>query len=167
MRTRSAPSPVLDAPSLAPAERDAIAVGLAASVRTAVDGLEVGATRRWWRLVATDTFDAWLIDWPPGTEVPRHDHDGAAASICVGRGELVETRFDTSGPSWSRAWSGGLLRVGAEVSHQIGNEATHPASSVHVYSPPLRSMGFYDGDGASVRREGVDAAPTLWNVDLP
>jgi uncharacterized RmlC-like cupin family protein len=160
-----ATSPLLD--SLDPVERDAVAIGLAASVRPSVDRLDVAGERRWWHLVATDTFDAWLIDWPSGTAVPRHDHDGAAASICVVRGRLVEIRFAAGGSSLSTARPGEVLRVDADVSHQIGNDATDPATSVHVYSPPLSSMGFYDPDGVPVRRDPVDAAPALWNLELP
>ena len=163
-------SPLVDARdvvALDPAGRDAIAVGLAASVRPSVDGLDRAEARRWWRLVATETFDAWLIDWPSGTGVPRHDHDGAAASIFVVRGRLVETRYAGGRSTSSVARAGDLLRVGVDASHEIGNDAPDVATSVHVYSPPLRSMGFYDPDGTAVRRDAIDPAPTLWNLDLP
>lgn len=38
--------------------------------------------------------------------------------------------------------------------HAVANPTTRLATSVHVYSPPLSDMGFYDrgGDGALVAR---------------
>jgi quercetin dioxygenase-like cupin family protein len=148
-------------------ERDAIAIGLAAGLRRSVDELADGVVRRWWRLVATETFDAWLIDWPEGTSVPRHDHDGAAASLCVVRGRLVETRFGPTGATFHTLQPGEVRRVAADASHEIANVATDPATSVHVYSPPLTAMGFYDPDGGPVRHDRVDPAPALWSVELP
>ena len=160
-----ATSPALVA--LDDAARDAVAAGLAAGLRGSVDGLAADVVRRWWRLVATDTFDAWLIDWPAGTEVPRHDHDGAAASICVVRGRLVETRFEADGPTSASLRPGEVHRVSSDASHQIGNAAPDVATSIHVYSPPLRAMGFYDPSGVAVRSDPIDPAPALWNVELP
>ena len=151
-------------------ERDAVALGLGASLRTAIDALDPPADgqRRWWRIVATDTFDAWLIDWPEATGVPRHDHAGAAASICVVRGELTETRFPSDGaPAVRVAAPGDVFTVGADASHLVENRRPEPATSVHVYSPPLRSMGFFDGTDEPVRRDAVDPSPTLWATVLP
>jgi hypothetical protein len=152
---------------LGAAERDAIASGLATSLRDTVAALDPAESRRWWRLVATEEFDAWLIDWPPGTSVPRHDHDGAAASIRLVRGSLVETRFDAAGGVRRLALSADASHhVPAEVTHELGNRGRVDATSVHVYSPPLRSMAFYDHDGAPTRRDEVAPSPTLWSLEL-
>jgi hypothetical protein len=153
--------------ALGAGERDAIAQGLATSLRDTVADLDAHGSRRWWRLVATDEFDAWLIDWPPGTGVARHDHDGAAASIRLIRGHLVEARFEPDGTVQHHRLSGeGPHDVPAAVTHELGNRGAFVATSVHVYSPPLQSMGFYDRDGEPTRREEVESSPTLWSLDL-
>ncbi|HKY15950.1 MAG TPA: hypothetical protein VJM33_13580 [Microthrixaceae bacterium] len=153
--------------ALGAAERDVVAIGLAASVRDSVARLDVAVERRWWRLVETDEFDAWLIDWPIDARVPRHDHDGAAASIAVVRGRLVELRFTgTTRTGTSILVPGRAHRVAADASHEIVNREAVPATSVHVYSPPLRSMAFYDTAGVRTHRDVVDAAPALWSLDL-
>ena len=53
--------------------------------------------RDWARVVATDTFDAWLIRWPTGGAVEMHDHGGSAGVIAVLEGELTELRPSTEG----------------------------------------------------------------------
>ena len=153
---------------LAPEERDAIARALAISLRSTASDLGDASDRRWWRVVATESFDAWLIDWPPGTSVPRHDHDGAEASLCVVRGELVEHTFDGPEIGATSVLPPDLVhRVAAESSHEVVNLAPSSATSVHVYSPPLRSLGFYDDLGETTRRDVVEPVPALWKVDLP
>ena len=47
-----------------------------------------------------------------------------------------------------RVCAGDTVRFGRRHVHAISNLGTRPATSVHVYSPPLRSMAFYDGDGS-------------------
>jgi hypothetical protein len=154
-------------PALGALERDAVARGLASSMREAVERLDVASERRWWRLLATEEFDAWLIDWPSGGSVPRHDHDGAEASIRVVRGRLVECRFfGAASVGTSILVPGRTHRVPADVTHEIVNRDDSVATSVHVYSPPLRSMGFYDDDGVATHRDAVDASPVLWNTAL-
>jgi hypothetical protein len=38
------------------------------------------------------------------------------------------------------------------------------ALSVHVYSPPLSSMSYYDGDGSTpLRNDAVDKEAPLWS----
>ena len=42
--------------------------------------------------------------------------------------------------------AGESLYLPARHVHAVTNRASLPATSVHVYSPPLRSMGFYRAD---------------------
>ncbi len=46
-----------------------------------------------------------------------------------------------------RLLAGDTVQFGRRHVHAISNLGTRPATSVHVYSPPLRSMAFYDTDG--------------------
>jgi predicted metal-dependent enzyme (double-stranded beta helix superfamily) len=155
------------AAALAPAERDALAVALAAGFVTSVADLSPSTDRRWWRVMATGQFDAWLIDWPVATSVQPHDHGGSAASIAVVRGALREVRLDLAGPVLSDLAPGTVHRVAADAVHDIANPGPARATSVHVYSPPLRTMVFYDDAGAALRQDDVDPEPVLWSTDLP
>jgi len=148
-------------------ERDAIARGLAASLHGTAARLGQPTERRWWRIVVTESFDAWLIDWPAQGSVRPHDHGGAAASICVIRGELVESVFQGDGVAQTVLAEGSTHRVSADAVHDVTNRGPAPATSVHVYSPPLRTMGFYDESGEPVGWDVIDAEPTLWSTVLP
>jgi quercetin dioxygenase-like cupin family protein len=104
------------------------------------------ATVRWFeQVLVTDEYDVWVIGWPPGTSVGLHDHDGAGAAICVVEGELVESRpARTSAPEWQLR-AGQTVTVDRDVVHDVANRGAAAATSVHVYSPPLQAMRFYDG----------------------
>ena len=107
-----------------------------------------GPTRRWELIAASETFEAWVIGWPPGGTIELHDHGDAAAAVVVVDGELVETlvaqdgrgsvttatRRMTAGMSWSMA---------SRHVHDIVNDGPTPAVSVHVYAPRLTSMTHY------------------------
>jgi predicted metal-dependent enzyme (double-stranded beta helix superfamily) len=118
--------------------------------------------RRTWRLMArTPDFDAWLIAWPRGGRVELHDHGTAAGAVSVISGTLVEAvpwRDDTGRLTLVRheLWAGATLGFDVGHIHDVTNEADGHALSLHVYSPALTSMTFYDviGDQLSVREVG-------------
>lgn len=105
---------------------------------------------RSWRLIAlTDEFDAWLIAWPRQSAAELHDHGGSRGALHVVRGALVETipwRDDEGRVTLARrgVHSGVTLAFGAGHVHDVRNEAAEHALSLHVYSPPLTSMNYYD-----------------------
>ena len=105
---------------------------------------------RWYeQVLATDAYDVWVIGWPPGTFVGLHDHDDAGAAICVVDGELVEVRPARAGsPEWQLR-AGQSVTVEPGVVHDVVNRSDRPATSVHVYSPPLRTMRFYEDAGSA------------------
>jgi uncharacterized cupin superfamily protein len=97
-------------------------------------------------------FDAWLIAWPGGTTADLHDHGGSRGALHVISGSLVETipwRDDREAVTLVRrdVHTGGTLAFGAGHVHDVRNEAAAPAVSLHVYSPPLTSMIYYDRSG--------------------
>ena len=104
--------------------------------------------RRWEIIAASDTFEAWVIVWPPGGSIELHDHGGSAGAVVVVDGQLLET-------SVAQAYSGELalrsttLRPGSAISisdrhvHDIVNTGAHAAISIHIYSPRLSSMTYY------------------------
>ncbi|MFN8052215.1 MAG: PIG-L family deacetylase [Acidimicrobiales bacterium] len=162
----SAPERPAAAPErLSSSELSDIATGLATAVRHGVLP-EVDADRRtWWRLLATDRYDAWLIAWPPGGTVTPHDHGGSSGAFSVVSGELTEVVFTGFAEHGSRLAAGATRGVPSVAVHDVLNEGDGPALSVHVYSPPLSSMGYYEGSGtAPTRVESVDADPAIWSL---
>ncbi|HEY8547131.1 MAG TPA: cysteine dioxygenase family protein [Acidimicrobiales bacterium] len=92
------------------------------------------------RLVATEAYEVWVIGWTPGQGVRPHDHGGSTAAVVVTEGELLEVD-----PTHRRRLvPGEVLRLGPDAVHDVVNHSNGPATSVHVYSPPLTRMTYYD-----------------------
>jgi quercetin dioxygenase-like cupin family protein len=109
--------------------------------------LPPGDERRWVQLVATDAYDAWLIAWPRGAALGMHDHGGSSAAVQVVAGRLVERHLDEDRPEivHERALGAGdAIAFGPTHVHALRNEDDAEAISVHVYSPPLRHMSYFD-----------------------
>jgi hypothetical protein len=100
--------------------------------------------RSWARVAASDTFDAWLISWPTGGAVDLHDHGGSAGAIAVVEGELTEVRPAKGGLTRRVLSVGAVHDVAPDAVHDVLNVGPGRALSVHVYSPPLTEMTFYD-----------------------
>lgn len=96
------------------------------------------------RLVATDIYEVWLLGWCPGQSVEPHDHGDANAAFVVLEGDLVEIEVVGHRLRRRTLRAGGRRQVAAGTVHDVLNLSAAPASSLHVYSPPLSRMGFYD-----------------------
>lgn len=119
------------------------------------------------RLVATDAYEVWLLGWSQGQGVDLHDHGGANAAFVVLEGELQEL---TLGPTGLRARSlraGGVGTVASGAVHDVVNTGTVDATSIHVYSDPLRTMTFFDPDGTPRHTELVEEVPALLTAGGP
>jgi mannose-6-phosphate isomerase-like protein (cupin superfamily) len=106
---------------------------------------------RWFlRLSAHDGFDTWLIGWDSHQGVDLHDHGGSAGAFYVVDGELLETSTRRAGADAyeQRIRAGTARAFGPGHVHRVINPAAAVATSVHVYSPPLVSMDFYEANGA-------------------
>lgn len=161
--TTAPAAPVPTAPVLGPDELAEIAAGLATAARFSPLPDIDPETRHWWRLLATDSFDAWLIGWPTGGAVTPHDHGGSVGAFAVVVGELTEVVFDDGVEHHNRLAAGQARGVPADAVHDVVNERSQAAMSVHVYSPPLSSMAYYDVDGrTALRVEGVDGELAVW-----
>jgi hypothetical protein len=111
------------------------------------------------RLLATAEFDAWLLRWPPNTRVTPHDHGDSAGAFAVVSGELVELRWFATGPRARTVSPGGPIIIERGVVHDV-IAGPGPSLSVHVYSPPLTAMSFYDAAGTeALRYQPVDDGP--------
>jgi mannose-6-phosphate isomerase-like protein (cupin superfamily) len=118
--------------------------------------------RRFEVLVATESFEAWMIDWPPGTALDLHDHGASAAAFFVVSGTLDEITVAAGAMARRRLRRGGTATVAPCQVHAVVNRGPRPATSVHVYSPRLTAMTYYapgrKGSLEATRREQLDAA---------
>jgi hypothetical protein len=136
---------------MAPDVLDALAIRLAMTVGPddlAVDDVvDGGQIRRHRQLVLTPAYDAWLIAWGPSSLLELHDHGGSIGAVQVVRGELIEMYSDVVRPHPLRSRTigrGSGFAVPATRAHEVWNPGPWPALSVHVYSPPLAAMTFFD-----------------------
>lgn len=123
--------------------------------------------RIWHRFDAPYGATAYAIAWPPGSEVPLHDHGGAAGAIFVVLGLLEETvvrrERGREVVSRSRTIRGGEhVTFGRDHVHAVTNRGLTPALSVHVYAPVLRSMTYF----ATLDSDGLSPLHTEWIEDV-
>src|SRR4051812_44586301 len=103
--------------------------------------VRLSADGRWYeRLHHDDDHEVWLISWLPGQATGFHDHGESAGAFTVVLGSLEERapgaeRTVVAGESWE---------FGRDYVHDVRNASAAPAVSVHVYSPPLRTMTRYE-----------------------
>jgi hypothetical protein len=142
----------------------AIAEGFAASA-TDLPELRNLPRRHWILLAATDLFEAWAIGWPPGGTIELHDHGNSGGAVVVAEGTLTETRVRPTDRgvalvSTERIPEGEHRQFGAHYVHDLINDGDVGAISVHVYSPKLETMTFYELDRggrlAALRTELID-----------
>jgi predicted metal-dependent enzyme (double-stranded beta helix superfamily) len=98
-----------------------------------------------------EDWEVMLIAWETGQITPIHDHRGVLGGMAILSGALQEERFETpeSRPNLydSRMRpEGDLSDIGPTVLHRL-SPTTARAVSLHVYRPPLRTMGIWDAQG--------------------
>jgi hypothetical protein len=117
------------------------------------------------RLLASDRWEAWLLEWGAGQSVELHDHGSSAGAFTVVLGSLIEVRAPgvaAEGIQRSEARAGSSRSFRAGARHDVLNLSPAPAASIHVYSPPLQSMTFFDPITLeSVRTEAVESTPAV------
>jgi rhodanese-related sulfurtransferase len=147
-------------PTPAPQWLADVALEIAKASETWISRVRHDPGRRFYeQLVETDEYDVWVIGWAPGQAIAAHDHGESAGAIVVTEGALVETRWSAVDGDHADAQAGfRFVRPGDEPAvftsddvHAIANLHDRPATSVHVYSPPLSSMGWFDSDDDELR----------------
>ncbi len=121
-----------------------IAAGLARA-RTLWEGRvrHDGPARHAVRLLAPDRYEVWLIGWPAGHRTTPHDHGDSVGAFIVAEGTLVER----TGADRRHLAAGDAVFLPAGGIHDVGT-LDGSATSIHLYSPPLSTMTFYeDGTG--------------------
>ena len=105
------------------------------------------AQRGFVRLLDTPEVEAWLLTWTHAQSIELHDHGGSAGAAMVVAGELTESFTDrvSKAPLRHIVWPRGSTHFfDRNHIHDLQNCGTEAATSIHVYSPPLTSMTFYD-----------------------
>ena len=153
MPTRiSPPTPTLPNPTdaltpLPPQLLARIALDFATTATLGPASLPAPGERSFERVNIGPHFDIWVIRWGAASATALHDHGGSAGAFVVVEGRLVEYTPNPAG-------SGRRLRrdfraldtrpMAASHIHTVVNETQAPATSVHLYSPPLVAMQHYD-----------------------
>jgi predicted metal-dependent enzyme (double-stranded beta helix superfamily) len=111
---------------------------------------EVGE-RFYVRLEEAEDHEVWLLTWLPGQQTGFHDHGDSSGAFMVASGRLTERAVAADRPeSAARLLREGTSRqFGSHYVHDVRNDSTEPAVSIHAYSPPLSSMRRFEeaGDG--------------------
>lgn len=103
--------------------------------------------RRYWaKLVTRPDLDVWLLTWLQEQGTQFHDHGASHAAFAVLAGELTEVRPSLTGTGFTRRTlpKGSRATVDPYAVHDVYNAGRGPAISLHAYSPPLRTMTFYE-----------------------
>jgi quercetin dioxygenase-like cupin family protein len=157
--TRTDPSPSSTTPAPLPPEALVeIAKGIAASPLWAQHANH-DDDRRPVRLLATPSYEVWVLGWITGQSVELHDHGDAAGAIVVTEGALTEIVGPGPIDDATRITlpAGAVRAIPVGLVHDVLNLSSAPATSIHVYSPPLSTMTFYDPiDGHAVRIDDID-----------
>lgn len=134
--------------TLAPHDLLEVAEGLARSAES-WPGLDDPSDRCWRTISATNRYEAWVVAWPVGGSIELHDHGDCSGAVVVASGRLVESSLRTGAhgrlePVTLAVATGGHVVFGPGHVHDLVNEGPGPALSVHVYSPALRTMTYFD-----------------------
>ena len=134
--------------TLAPGELLGVAEEFARSAGS-WPGLHDPSERCWRTIAVTERYEAWVVAWPVGGSIELHDHGDCSGAVVVASGRLVESslRAGTGGrpvPVSVTVGTGDHVVFGPGHVHDLVNEGPGPALSVHVYSPALRTMTFFD-----------------------
>ena len=97
---------------------------------------------------------AWIEVELGGRDTGFHDHDGSAVGVYVVRGSVTNEGLPVGAARRVRRYEAGdSFWVPAAGIHRMYHEAG--AVTVHVYSPPLRAIGYYEViDGLLQRTPG-------------
>ena len=105
-------------------------------------------------------LDVWLICWSGAQQTGLHDHDLSGGAVRVIEGELAEDRLVFGSGVETVGYSGGGgFRFDSSRIHDVRHIGETPAVSLHLYSPPLWRMGYYDvGDDGRISRRSTSYA---------
>jgi predicted metal-dependent enzyme (double-stranded beta helix superfamily) len=119
--------------------------------------------RHYEEIFSNEYVTAWLICWMQDHDTGFHDHDISCGAVSVVSGCVREERLALDGSGSDRLMRAGeSFHFSASDIHRVRHAGSDPAVTLHVYSPPLLSMGAYviDEDGR-LQREAIPASEEL------
>ena len=132
-------------------QMSALAFGLGNEPRLWAEHVRHDPNARYFHHLYRDTnLDAWLICWLDAQDTGYHDHDVSSGAVYVCEGVLAEDRFQFDGDILREATRehepGATFDFDAAYIHRMRHSRGGPATSIHVYSPALWRMGYYERD---------------------
>ncbi len=117
----------------------------------ALDRSGPGSASPLWR---TDDSEAWLNTWWQPRDSGFHDHGGSGGGVYVLAGEVTGEYLRLDGGSRrTRSGAGESFSFTGDQIHRVDH--LEGAVTVHVYAPPLGSIGHYElVDGELRRHDG-------------
>jgi hypothetical protein len=113
-------------------------------------------SRVYTRIHRDPVLDAWLICWSGTQDTGLHDHDLSSGAVRVVAGELAEDRLVLGAPGLvtSTHAANEAFCFDSSRIHDVRNGGSAESVSLHLYSPPLERMGYYEiaADGCIARR---------------
>jgi cysteine dioxygenase len=103
-------------------------------------------------IVRTQAFELLALCWLPGQQTIIHDHGGSVGAARVFRGNMTSRVFAAAEGRPARlvgidvVGPGGIAAVDRPDIHQLANPGPDELVTLHVYSPPLTTVGMYSTD---------------------
>jgi len=124
-------------------------------------------TRHYHRLEHNDAYETYVISWMDDHDTGFHDHDVSCGGVHVIEGGIFEERLGFGTDHLERlVGPGETIEFAPSYIHRFRPKDGIPTVTIHVYSPPLRTMGAYHqgADGALIRTP-IDGDEELVNFD--
>jgi hypothetical protein len=124
------------------------------------------STRHFVQLYRDANVDVWLICWLDAQDTGYHDHDLSSGAVYVCEGTLCEDYFYRDAGGWidvrTRERSAGeVFDFDGSSIHGMRHAGGPAATSVHVYSPALWRMGYYEAGEGGLRRTSITYADEM------
>ena len=123
-------------------------------------------TRYFQQLYRDANLDVWLICWLDAQDTGYHDHDLSSGAVYVCEGQLCEDYFHRDAEGWihvltRKRATGEVFDFDGASIHGMRHAGGPPASSIHVYSPALWRMGYYEPGEGGLRRVSITYADEM------
>ena len=132
---------------LCPAELEIVALAVAKRPELFEDLIATNGKSSWWLLLhRAANFEVKVLTWDCDVASDWHDHGGSSGAIAVTQGALYERHRAADHVNViARCYgTGQYTSFGPDYVHDVVLQSDEPAVSIHVYSPPLSGLTFYD-----------------------
>lgn len=141
---------------------------VAEEVRAELHSVHADPDERWHvRLHHDADVDVWLISWTEEQGTQLHGHGGSSGAFTVVAGELEELVWDPAARDLDETTRtrGDVVAFGPGYVHDVRNVRPTTAVSVHVYSPPLERMDFFDVERGADGADRLVRLAHVWSDD--